>query len=301
MPDVQKVVETKDKIMSTIKEKGPTYPARIARDAGLSPLFTSAFLSELVKERKLKLSNMKVGSSPIYYIEGQEEQLADFAEYLNHKEREAFETLKKQEILKDDDQQPAIRVALRKLKDFAIPVQVRIDGESQLFWRYFQFPDSQTRGKIRDLLSPSQTPQEPKPQKPITKEKPKTENAEEKPTQTQETIIKPRKPKQTTSEFAESIKDYLAAKDVEVLEELSVKKKEFQAKVRTDTLFGKQEYLLTAKDKKKISQDDLTIATQNAQGKRMQALFLTPGQLDTKAKDYLEAWRNIIKFEKIKI
>ena len=82
---------------------------------------------------------------------------------------------------------------------------------------------------------------------------------------------------------------------------MSAKKKEFIAKIRTDTLFGKQEYYLTAKDKKKVSQDDLIIAIQNAQAERMPAIFLAPGQLDKAALSYLDNWKNVVKFEKIRI
>lgn len=315
MPDLQKVGETKERILSTIKEKGPAYPAKIARESGLSPLFTAAFLSELVSDRKLKISNMKVGSSPIYYIEGQEQQLEVFTEHLNHKEREAFEKLRKSMILEDLQQEPAIRVALRKIKDFAIPINVRIDGDVRLFWRYSQFPEEETREKIRTLISPSQSPRHEIKQEikqKVNEEKEanqeiKRESDDEK-VPTVESIIDEEKKdikqavkKIQTSDFAESIKDYLAAKDIEVLEELSAKKREFIAKIRTDIIFGKQEYLLTAKEKKKVSQDDLAIATQKAQAEKMPALFISPGELDKTAYSYLETWRNMIKFEKVKI
>jgi len=305
MPDIQKVVQTKERILSVIRNKGPTYPARIARDAELSPLFTAAFLSELVSDRKLKISNMKVGSSPIYYIEGQESLLESFSEYLNPKEKEAFEKLKNQELLNDEDQEPAIRVALRKIKDFAIPINVRIDGETKLFWRYYQIKEEEIREKIRLLLNPIQTEQKTKILEPEKVEEPPIKletNIANNETETEEKEKQPIiKPKQNPSNFAEQIKEYLSAKDIEVLEELSIKKKEFIAKIRTDTLFGKQEYFLTAKDKKKVTQDDLTIATQKAHSERMPALFIAPGTLDKNASSYLEDWKNIIRYEKIKL
>ena len=321
MPNIEKVIQTKNKIIELIETKGPSYPTQISRQINISPLFTAAFLSELVKEKKLKLSNMKIGSSPIYYSENQEQQLENFIDYLNHKEKEAFFKIKESKILKDESQEPAIRVALRKIKDFAIPIQVRIDGKSKLFWRYFQFPESETRNKIRQLINPSRSDRLQPPKTDEQSEKNLIESKEkltankeqirdkkqfesplEKPlvqNQEKQTTTKPKKPQ--TSKFVELIKDYLATKDMKVLEELTVKKKEFQAKVRIDTLFGKQEYFLTAKDKKKISQNDLTIATQNAQAERMQALFITSGELDKNAKTYLQDWRNLTKFDRIKI
>ena len=123
----------KENILSVLRQRGPSLPVHIARGTNLSILFASAFLSELLSERKIKISNMKVGSSPIYYIPGQETQLENFSHHLNSKEKEAFGILQNKKILKDTEQNPAIRVALRSIKDFAIPFQ---KGE-EIFWRYF--------------------------------------------------------------------------------------------------------------------------------------------------------------------
>jgi hypothetical protein len=66
-------------------------------------------------------------------------------------------------------------------------------------------------------------------------------------------------------------------------------------------MFGKQEYYLVAKDKKKISETDLVFALQKAQEIKMPALIMTPGDLDKKAQEYHKSWKNIIKFEKVKL
>jgi hypothetical protein len=84
-----------------------------------------------------------------------------------------------------------------------------------------------------------------------------------------------------------------------VLSAILEKKKDFTAKISINTLFGKQEYCLIAKDKKKISDDDLAIAIQKAQAEKMPALFLSSGDIDKKSQNYLNEWRNLIKFEKI--
>ncbi|GAG42180.1 unnamed protein product, partial [marine sediment metagenome] len=121
----------------------------IARAVGLSPLFAAAFLSELKAEQKLKVSSMKVGSSPIYYLEGQEEKLEGFIEHLNFREREAFLLLKGVGVLEDSLQTPVVRVALRAIKDFAVPVKVRVGGELKLFWKYFLLGDEEVGGFVK--------------------------------------------------------------------------------------------------------------------------------------------------------
>jgi len=333
MPDLQKLNYNKERILNTIKIKGPSLPVKISKAIELSPLFTSALLSELYAEKRLKISNMKVGSSPLYYAEGQEHLLENFIQHLNRREQEALSLLKSKKILSDEEQQPVIRVALRAIKDFAIPIRVRVNEKVKIFWKYLTLPDQEIRPEIQKILNPDATNQapktQPKPEKPkpipqtkkpelkpslqpiLTIEKPKPLPTRKKSQPKEEQIETPKqtqpaqpaqikKKKQVQHEFPKNIKEYLAAQDIELLESLSEKKKEFISKIRIDTLFGKQEYFLMAKDKKKINENDLTLALQKAQAEKMPALLLSKGEPDKKAKAYIKEWQNLIKFEKLK-
>lgn len=306
MQDIQTASLTKERILATIKTKGPSLPIHLARAVNISPLFASAFLSELYGERKIKISNMRVGSSPLYYIEGQESMLENFIEHLNHKEKEAFTLLKQHKLIDDESMQPAIRVALRGLKDFAIPV--KLDENEKLYWRYFMLPESELNSisgkkegkeekkaepieKIKESIKEAENEvkkekQDEQPNQKAPAEKPKKKKAKE---------IKPEDLK-----FSDDIKEYLRAKDIEILETLDVKKKEMTAKIRLDTPLGKQEFYLIAKDKKKITEEELTIALHKAQSEKMPALIMIPGEIDKKALNFIKDWRNLIKFEKIR-
>jgi hypothetical protein len=63
---------------------------------------------------------------------------------------------------------------------------------------------------------------------------------------------------------------------------------------------GKQEFFMTAKDKKKLTEDDLAAAIHRAQAEKMPALLLAKGELDKEARTYLDTWKNILKVDKIK-
>ena len=115
----QSAQQIKEKIMLTISSKGPILPIHISKEIDQSMLFTSAFLSELIAEKKIKMSHMRVGSSPVYYLEEQLQNLERFSNYLKSKEKEAYAMLKENKFLEDIILQPAIRVALREIKDFA--------------------------------------------------------------------------------------------------------------------------------------------------------------------------------------
>ena len=83
---------------------------------------------------------------------------------------------------------------------------------------------------------------------------------------------------------------------VELLEEIEFKKREFFGIAKIDTNLGKIEILIIAKDKKKITENDLEIATQKIHSYKRIVLFLSAGEINKKAKEYLEKHKNIIRF-----
>ncbi len=161
-------LETKNKILGILRFRGPSLPIHIAGQIKISSIFAGAFLSELANEDAIRISNIKVGGSPLYYIRGQESMLDPFYKYLPEKEREAFLSLKQNKILEDKKQEPAIRVALRSIKDFAIPFK----KDEEIFWRFH----STTEQEVRGILEPETEKKEEK----ITETKVKEEKKEEK-------------------------------------------------------------------------------------------------------------------------
>ncbi len=296
MPDIQKVLETKNRIIDLIKQRGPELPVRIASAINQSNLFTAAFMSELVGEQKLKISSMRVGGSPLYYIQGQEEQLQKHIEYLNHKEKEAFKLLKEKEILPDSQQEPAIRVALRNIKDFAVQVKIIDKGEEKIFWKIHTLPNDKTKEMIEQIINP--VPKQKELVEQIEKIEDKIIQKEIEPKETIQ-IEKKLNKKESTSDFSQKIKEILSEKNYEITNEILSKKKEFVAKIKIKTNLGDQEIYLVAKDKKKITLDDIVSTLQKAQLEKMPSLILSSGEIDKKAIDYYTEWSNLIKHQKL--
>lgn len=167
--DIYTVNRTKDLILSFIKARGPSLPVHIARDVKVSPLFAAAFLSELYGEGKLKMSALKVGSSSLYYLPDQTAQLENFTEHLNGREKEAFALLKQEKILDDEKLEPVTRVALRALKDFALPLRATQDGQPKLFWRFFLLTEEEAQQR---LISADEAAEKRKAPKPAPAEQP---------------------------------------------------------------------------------------------------------------------------------
>ncbi|MEK6811228.1 MAG: hypothetical protein AABX96_01830 [Nanoarchaeota archaeon] len=307
MSNMQKLLETKERIIEVIKKNGPELPVRVANAIGNNNIFTAAFMSELVGEQKLKISNMKVGSSPLYYISGQEEQLQKYSNYLNNKEKEAFNLLKQNNVLEDSQLEPAIRVALRHIKDFATPIQIIDKGETKIFWKLHTLTNEKAKELIEKVINPPIKKQE---KAVITEQKIEEMSKKQEVKEIiQSHIVKEENPiiqikkapklKEINSPFLDNINKLLIEKEYEITKEISIKKKEFTGKIKMQTILGIQEFYLVAKDKKKITLEDLVSTLQKANAEKMPALIISPGDIEKKAQEYFKEWNNLIKHQKV--
>src|SRR3989338_1418227 len=160
---------TNERILELIKEKGPVIPAQISKIINDSLLITSARLSELLSGKHLKISYLKFGGSPLYYLHGQESMLQNFAGNLNGVEKKAYSLLEQNKILKDSGQDPQTRVALRNIKDFAVPLQVNYENKIEIFWKWYLTDNKEAEPLIRDILSKQEKTIIPKEQQPAEK------------------------------------------------------------------------------------------------------------------------------------
>jgi len=127
------VPEIKQKIIKFLEENGPCLPIHLTKITGMGLMFSSAILSELLNEKKIKQSHLKIGSSSLYLLPGQEEKLENFSDNLHGVEKEAFNLLKNQRFLEEEKLEPKIRVALKRIPDFSIPLKI----DEKNIWKYF--------------------------------------------------------------------------------------------------------------------------------------------------------------------
>ncbi len=157
-----------EKILYFLKVVGPTIPSKVAKNINTEILLASAYLSDLAAQGKVRISNLKIGGgSPLYYLPGQEEQLFHFAAgNLNTKDYQVLEVLKQQKIMRENSLDLLSRVALRSLKDFAVPLHVTIGGNKELFWKWHLISDQEASENIKQMLmvreqaSPFQVPED---------------------------------------------------------------------------------------------------------------------------------------------
>jgi len=144
-------MDSKDKIIEYIRKNGPSQPIKVAKELGVDSIIASALMANLASKKLLNISHMKVGGSPLYYLKGQEKDLQRFSEKLPSMEKEAFELIKSRLVLRDDELQPSMRVAISHIPDFAKPITVMLrDSQEIKFWKWYLLSNDQTSEIIKN-------------------------------------------------------------------------------------------------------------------------------------------------------
>ena len=314
-------LETKERIIRFLRVRGPSIPVYIAKEINQSILFTSAFLSELLSEKRVLISYLRVGSSPVYFLPGQEHRLENFSQYLKNKEKDAFLLLKEKIFLEDSKQEPAIRVALRAIKDFAVAFQ----KNNLLIWRYFAIPEEEFKEnkiissepsiiavqkepltiEINNQNTEEKNAKEQKPEEiSVPKELNIFDDKKEKPAKKKKVAQKilPKKPvkKSRASEkknekFFSRVKEFLEKKPIEISGIEGFNKDELILKVKEN---GK-ERLLIAYNKKKITEEEIIRANKKASEERIEYSILSIGEPSKKLANFIDAVKNLKEIEKI--
>lgn len=313
---MEKQGNVKDRIIETLKNKGPHLPVQLAKEVGLETLFAGAFLSELAGEKSVKISNMKVGGSPLYFLPGQEVMLENFSQYIKGKEKEAFLLLKDKRVLIDSDLEPSIRVALRSLKDFAIPIIAKEDNEKYLFWRFHSFQEPEAIELIKqikpgkpeekivvlnkerqlgesiiadikkeqvEIASPEERFEQAHPE---LVEKPKVEE------KALDILIKPEKAEKKKDDFLQEVQSILTKKNLSI-----VKTEYFDKKEVVLRAIDKEEILVFAFNKKRISDKEL-IKCHKKSGKLPYTIMIKD-EVSKKMRDTIEASKSLLRIEKL--
>lgn len=301
-------VETHEKIIGVLNEKGPSLPINIAKVLEISSLFISAFLSELTNQKRIQVSSLKVGGSPLYYMRGQEEKLEDYYKYLHPREAEAFLLLREHKVLKDSDQDPATRVALRSIKDFSVGFKMNED----IYWRFVSVPKEEVNAILNGNVVEEKVQEaveekiEEKIEKnnsemvePVVKEikiKSGSNNKFNNPLVMDKEIRKKEKPK---SEFVQQVISFINERGLQIVEENDYKVKEYNCIVQIRSELGLIRFWTQAKDKKRITEGDFKKLLSNAQSIPLPAFMLYTGEISKKAKEYLKEYGSVLKVKKI--
>ncbi len=152
----------KEKIVSFLRQKGPSVPNDIKKALGGDTIIFGAILSELISRGKIKITKLKKGSSPFYYLPGQEPMLEKLMEFLNPKDQETVRLLKEQKVIRESEHTLFIRLSLRNIPDFAKEMMLQTKEGPYRFWRYYQINQEEAIKIVNERLNPKPK-EEPKP------------------------------------------------------------------------------------------------------------------------------------------
>ncbi|MBT6995007.1 hypothetical protein HN865_03250 [Candidatus Woesearchaeota archaeon] len=275
-------MDNRAEALSVVMNKGPLQPSQIATTVNTNILFASAILSELVDNKKVKITHVKRGGSPFYYVQGQEEKLMDLAKYLSGKTKEAYDILSEKLVVRDSTAEPWQRVALRELKDFAVPVHVNYKGIQETFWKWYLTTNDEAKGIIKELFNEKgEVEKETLVEKPIEEPLKKEIQKEV----VQETLVK----KESIENGEEILGDYFSSNEMYIISQNVVRKgREFNFVIDVPSRLGKLRYFVKYKNKKSITDKDLLGAFDEGMEKGLPILFLSGGELNKKAQKYMD-------------
>jgi len=290
----------KQKIVELLKNKGPSLPSTISREVNMSLLFTSAILSEMFNEKSVKISYLKIGGSPLYYMEGQEALLENFTKGFNVKEKEIFQILREKQVLDEEFLEPAHRVAIKGLKDFAFPLKISMEGKDKIFWRFHLLNQEDALKRVEEILKKKRKAIKEEKRETREKEREEKRGAKEEKRETKEEKkeLKVRvSRKKGKADFYARIYEHLKEHGLDIIAEIN--EDDRVCVVSANFNFGKANLLVVASPKKKINEGDLSLAYQQGMLRKMPVLFLTDGELTNKAKKHIELLGSYIFVKKL--
>lgn len=197
-----------EQVISFLKQKGPSVPNDMKRTLGGDSMFFGAMLSELKSRGKVSITNIKLGTSPFYYLPGQEAQLEKLVQYANPKDQKTIAMLKEKKVVRDQTLELFERVSLRNVKDFAKELHVNTASGKMMFWRYYLVSEPQAIEILKEQYNKPQAQVVPTPVPTSPVETPKVEP--------QKAEVVPEPPVKATIVSSEA--------DLEKIKEESVKK-----------------------------------------------------------------------------
>ncbi len=301
----------KNQVLDVVRTKGYVVPSDLIREFRTDTFVMGAVLSDLVHDKKLGITSVKIGGSPAYYAIEQKEKLQDLFKYLNEKDRGTFELLRAQKVVLDAEQSPLFRVSLRAIKDYAKPIEVTANGQTYLFWKWYLATEQEINDSLRSHFSrlSAAAPVSPAPpvassqqpvaplqsvvqtaplqvsaEQPVSKKAP--ERRQKKVVQQQPLVVPQEAPPAVLvpadDAFAQRVAVFFQTRNMQLLQFSVVKKGEIDCIVVVPSPLGSVQYYCKAKNKKKCSEGEIATAFVAGQMKKLPALLLAPGEFPKK-------------------
>ena len=308
-----------EKIITLLRQRGPLVPNDLKKTLGVDSMILGAVLSELNSRGQVKITKLKKGASPFYYIPGQEQLLEKLTEFLNPKDQNTVRLLQEQKVIQESTQEMFVRVSLRNIPDYVREFMVQTSQGPYRFWRYYLMSEAEAMKFLEDKFAPKKEAPKEKPKEvviekiiepKVVKEKQVKEKQEEKSVEVKKskplpiqnkTAPKPRilenekqqslqvSPSLEKTPFYEKTITYFKENDIVLLSEEQISKdREYSFVVKIPSSVGHLKMYVHARNKKKLNEGDVAPALLKAKTKDITCLFMTNGDFTKKSLDLME-------------
>ena len=300
-----------DKVYELLRQNGPMLPVEVASKLGVDSFLASAYLSQLTDMGKIKPTKERVGSTFVYFIQGQDIAASNKVSVLLkptqktarmfasavpagaevEQKRQAFAE-RLQEIEKKETEQKAIKQEQARVEapkpQRSISEQIKQDFLDRF------------RPAIMETLQKREAPKVPV--LPAKTEPAPAVDDKKLAQQMMAEIQQRTAPKKILPEgkLVEKAVAFLAESKGDIIsKDLKKKGKEADIIALIPSQIGNLKYLILVRDKKTITDADLSMAYAEAANKKLPALFMTHGKLTKGAEAYLQTISGLVKVKNL--
>lgn len=308
-------IDYREKALEFIRLRGPCVPVQLGKHMGMNSMLAGALLSELVSKGSLRISNLKMGGSPLYFVPGQEPELLKHLDLLQDVDRQTVQLLERHRVIRDNEASPLIRVSLRNIADFAVPLDVSYNQQKETFWKWFLCPDEETQRIIKGMLQPVKAPERPAPvpeqtvlqhvdgtQEAVQQE---VQRAPSRPAPVRTPAAESRaevgeRPDMAGDPFLASLLAFFVKNNIKIVEQQCVKKRvEYDFVLKLPSGVGTLTYYCKAKAKRKVTDGDVSSAFVQGQLRKLPVVLLATGELNKKGQEMVERDLQGLTFKQI--
>ena len=283
----------KEKIVEFIRENGPTLPVQIVSKTGGNSFVASAYLSDLVDKKEILQSDERVGSVPLYYLEGQEDLLKKRIDELNLSNKTArnFQKKKVVETPELDSKRKDFDRRLKEIEDEETHREVKKKSALEKARELIKKTVPKPRIEVpRPKMEVSKPIEQPKIDKPIVRSKVKVPK-----------VVEARKV-ETVEEtaFSKRASEFLETSGVEILKSENLTDNSGAFIVRAPSSVGPLKFYVKLWSKKRLNKSDVAESYALALEKKMPVIILTNGTVAKTAKKYLSEIGGFVRVRALK-
>ncbi len=271
-------LEPKEQLVyDMVLSKGPLTPVDVAKAMGTTSMIAAAILSTLVDRGLIKASQMKYGTSKLYYASGQEARVREILKTtLSPLQIKAIDLIKQSRIILDSDLSPQLRLFLSEVPDFVKKLEVSFNNQNFVIWTYWNVSEAEIKSFFDTLFKK----EEPKEEKEEVKEEKKEEPKEEK------KVVKQKKIKKKVKEVEPTgyVKEALSKLNLKVVKK-KVRKHDAELIAKLKNELSEEEVIIWIKPN--ANEIDLMKAYIKAIDKKKRVYLITNSELKNKFEEFV--------------